>query len=336
VIKVGAGVNKIINRGKMVNSATATLAIYDATATTQKFDVPFENAQGAEWNITTGTTLNVQFNVTNYGTVNIASGAQYRQDGTADNTTFTNEATTLPERFLADPTTEKVGKVNNSGVFAVVSTSNGTKGKIINYGLIEHETADAKTYITENQTTGASFANPFSITTNNVHKMGRINLKYDNRGEDNVSISANAASGFVSVTVDEKSNIANGELKAIENELGTYVNYIIVKGGVKTMSSLNAQYQYVEINQPGTEIAWKTGSTSSCAGLIVLSDVNITIGTTVTATGTYLGASGTMYVGGVFNKAAIPNTTITATSWDAYYGDTADNVATHYVNTGAN
>lgn len=45
-------------------------------------------------------TIRVQFNVTNYGTVNVADGAQYRQDGNAGATIFTNEATRIPSRFI--------------------------------------------------------------------------------------------------------------------------------------------------------------------------------------------------------------------------------------------
>ena len=309
-IKVDAtatGVANIINKGTFASSASATIAIYDnAGAPAQVTTIPFVN--DGTWNITTGTTLNVQFDVTNNGEVNIASGAQYRQDGAGND--FTNEATTLPERFLAAGTAEKIGKVNNEGVFANINT-----GHINNYGLIEHLTADAKTFITTNQSGAADFTANFADPGN---KMGRINLKWDNRAEDNVTVNNAAATGFVSVTVD-------GEVSTLgtaAGALGAYVNYIIIKSGVTEINALNAQYKYVEIaDKNNTEIAWKTGSASNYTGLIVLSPVNITYGTTVNATVTYLGAD--MYVGGTFNKAG--------TDWDGYYGDTSGAVATKYI-----
>ena len=145
------GISKIINRGTLVSDATATIAIYDNAATPALVNIPFEN--NGTWNITAGE-LNVKFNVTNNGTVNISKGAEYRQDGCGID--FTNEAETVPERyFMNDPSktaaqkkafVEKIGVVNNSGVFGTMNS-----GTINNYGLIEHADVDAKTYITANQ-----------------------------------------------------------------------------------------------------------------------------------------------------------------------------------------
>jgi len=309
----------------MENAADATLAIYDdVTPTAQIFAIPLIN--DGTWKVTAGT-LRVQFNVTNNGKVNIAKNAQYRQDGqnaVAKKTIFTNEATTRPERITG--VAEKIGKVYNEGVFATVGD-----GVINNYGLIEHADKDAMTFITANETTGAAFGTEFGA----ANKMGQINLPYGNKDEDNISISAAAAEGFVSVTV-------NGEDDDLdEDEVGTFVNYIIVKHGVKTISELPAQIKYVEFNQPASEprIEWNLTSTTAPVktarydGLIVKSDVNIKLGTTIAAGVTYLGAD--MYVAGVFNKAALatPTNTINAaaTNWAGYFGDTSDKVATKYI-----
>lgn len=298
------GINSIINKGTFASSADATIAIYDnAAVPVQVTDIPFLNY--GTWSIATGKTINVQFDVTNYGTVTIAAGAQYRQDGAGND--FTNEATDLPERFGG--AANAIGLVDNSGVFANINN-----GHINNYGLIEHRTAAAKTFVTTNQL-GGNFGDAFNVGTN---KIGRINLTWDNRAEDNVTVNNAATTGFVSVTVDGEVS----ELGTTAGALGAYVNYIIIKSGVTTISALDAQYEYVEIaDRNNTEIAWTTGSTSNYAGLIVLSPVNITYGTNVSATVTYLGAD--MYVGGTFNKGT--------TDWDGYYGVTSTNVPTKYI-----
>ena len=327
-VKLGAGVSSIINRGTMVNAATATLATYDAASGVIN-NVPLVNE--GTWNINAGT-LNVQFPVTNYGTVNIAKGAQYRQDAA---TAFTNEAETTPERFNVGVKNYKeiIGKVVNKGVFATVST-----GRIDNYGLIEHADVDAMTFVTTNQVEGTTFATAFKADAADPadnRKMGRINLPFSNKGEENISISAGLDKGFVSVTVD--GDAGQDELDA--SVVGSRVNYVIVKSGIKTISKISSQVKYVEINSPGTMIAWSVAE-SGYDGLIVLSDVNIMQGTKVAATATYLGAD--MYVGGIFNKdaavtinkgtAAVPdNVNYAATEWAGYYGDTAGNVATKYI-----
>ena len=70
-----------------------------------------------------------------------------------------------------------------------------------------------------------------------------------------------------------------------------------------------------------SELAWSVTGLKAFDGLMVLSDINIKLGTTVNAGVTYLGSD--MYVGGTFNKGA--------TNWDGYFGDTSGNVATKYI-----
>lgn len=307
------GVNSIINKGTLVSNATATLAVYDnASPAVQVTTIPFVNE--GTWNVTTGKTF-VQFAVTNNGTVNISAGAEYRQDGAGN--VFTNEATDVPSRFGGDD--GEIATVNNSGVFATVNS-----GTINNYGLIEHVTENAKTYITANQL-GGNFNAAFAA----ANKMGRINLKYSNKDEDNISINAAADQGFVSVTVDGE---VSGTLNA--TAVGTYVNYIIVNSGVTKIAALPAQIKYVEIDDKNdTEIAWNLSVPANYLGLMVLSPVNIKLGTTIkiwdgTTAGTgacYLGSD--MYVGGTFNNG----TAGTLPSWNGYYGNTTANFATKYV-----
>lgn len=315
VANTACGISKFINRGTFTSDATATINVKNDLAAPTWVNMPFENAEGATWNVS-GATLNVQFNVTNYGTVKIATGAQYRQDGQAGATTFINEATTLPNRITK--AAEHIGKVENKGVFATVSA-----GVINNYGLIEHADPNAKTYITNNQLGGA-----FGTAFGGANKMGRINLPFSNKEEDNVSISAALAQGFVSVTVNGE---VTGALDA--SVVGAKVNYVIINSGITEIQAVAAQVQYLEINQPGTELAWNVPTTTEYDGLIVLSDVNIKLGTKIVATVTYLGAD--MYVGGKFNQAALAaegtDPAYAATNFNGYFGNTTGNVGSKYI-----
>jgi len=327
VIVPAAAVDMIINKGTLLSDATATIKTQEAPrATGTQNNVKLEN--NGTWDITTGT-LNVQFDVTNNGTVNIAKNAQYRQDGQAQNTVFINEATDKPARFtyLVAGDDTKIGKVVNKGVFATVAAT-GKTANINNYGLIKHDDPNAKTYITTNQTTGASFNTPFSTILGSENKMGRINLPFSNKDEDNISVSAALAQGFVSVTVDGE---VTGALDA--SVVGSKVNYVIVNSGITEIKAVSAQVKYLEINQPGTEIAWNVPNTTEYDGLIILSDVNIKLGTKIIATTTYLGAD--MYVGGKFNIAAIAaegtDPAYGATNFSGYYGNTSGNVASKYI-----
>lgn len=326
-VKVTAtGVNQIINEGTMVNAVGNTLCTYENNLITQN-NVPFVN--DGTWNITGGT-LNVEFDVTNNGNINIAKGAQYRQDGQHQNTVFINDALALPTRFGGFD--EFIGTVVNKGVFATVERAGVFTAKIHNYGLIEHADDAAKTYVTTNQTTGANFAAAANHLTpgDAGNKIGRINLPYSNKDEDNVSISAALNDGFVSVTVDGE---VTGALNA--TVVGPRVNYVIVKSGITSISNLpTPQIKYLEIDMTDkSEIAWSVTGTKIFDGLMVLSDVNIKLGTKVISGVTYLGSD--MYVGGKFNQAAIPaegtDPAFAATNWNGYYGNTTGNVSSKYI-----
>ena len=309
-IKVDAaatGVASIINKGTFASNGTATIAIYNnAGVPAQVTAIPFVN--DGTWTISGGD-LNVQFDVINNHIVTIESGAEYHQDGGGND--FTNDAETLPGRFLANPSNEKIGLVNNSGVFACV---NG--GHINNYGLIDHLEDNAKTYITANNDGGTGFGAAFGP----ANRIGRINLPYDNRNEENVSISNGAATGFVSVTVSTTAGApADGKLDL--SEVGDYVNYCIIKGGVTQIDVVDAKIKYVEFDAGNTEIMWNV-ALANYDGLIVFSPVNVKRNTTVNvANSVYLKAK--MYVGGTTN--------INAAKCDGYFGDTSTNFGTMYL-----
>ena len=343
------GINSIINEGTFASNASGTIAIYDNTpapaAPAQVSAIPFVN--DGTWNVTATGDLTVQFDVTNYGTVNIKKGAEYHQDIIGEyQTTFTNEALTLPRRFLANPNNEKIGLVNNAGVFAVTGTT-AKKGIINNYGLIEHGkypgdayNKDAKTYITANQmgvggedpNANPTFANAFDAETEvnpAINKLGRINLPYSNRLEDNISISAALAQGFVSVTVASNDAPDTDELSL--TVVGDKVNYVIIQGGITSVTEMTNKIKYIEFDDENdTEIAWQPGTAGEPKeaiydGLIVLSPINIKLYTTVTVNkATYLGAK--MYVGGTFNNGA--------SLWNGYYGNTTANEPTMYITYG--
>ena len=319
-VKIGDGVAMITNKGTLSNATGAILKLLDKDGN----DVadPIKLVNDNKWNITGGV-VKVQFDVTNNGTVEISSGAEYREDGAGH--IFINESTDLPSRYGGDD--KKVGTVINKGVFATVDN-----GVINNYGLIKHDDPAAKTYITANQTlhsdgftNDADFAELFNEATSAAgNKMGMINLPWENKNEDNISVSAALAQGFVAVTVERATAAA---LDA--SSVGTKVNYVIVKSGVTEIEAVSAQVKYLEIDQTGTEVAWNVDDPTEYVGLIVLSDVNIKLGTNINVTkGVFLADDATMYVGGTFT---IDGAAPTNPGFKTYYGDTKDNFTTNYV-----
>lgn len=308
------GVAKIINKGAMQNTTGATLKTKENGTAGAQNNVPFENATGATWTVSGGE-LNVQFNVTNYGTLTINAGAEYRQAKGSANTTFINEATAVPSRFTlaAAHDDAKIGKVHNSGVFATLAA---TGSEITNYGEIYHDAEAAKTYITNNQSTSVNFANAFADPAN---KMGMIILPYNNKDEDNISVKAALNKGFVAVAINADNAPSDGILSA--TTVGERVNYIKIDGGIHTVADMPAtQIKYVEFNSGTTEIDWAVTTAQTYDGMMVLSPVNVKLGTTITVSkATYLGAN--MYVGGTFNKG----------SWSGYFGNTSANEATKYI-----
>jgi len=304
-----SGVSKIINKGDMENKAASTLKSADHNGTQNK--VLLENE--GTWTISGGE-LNVQFDVTNYGTVTIAAGAEYRQAKGSANTTFLNQATAVPSRFTLAAVHDdaQIGKIHNSGVFATLAS---TGSEITNYGEIYHDNKAAKTYITNNQTTPVTFSTAFGA----ANKMGMIILPFDNKDEDNISVKAALNQGFVAVLVNAENAPSDGILDA--TTVGPRVNYVKIDGGIHTVADMPAsQIKYVEFNSGTTEIDWAVTTAQTYEGMMVLSPVNIKLGTSITVTkATYLGAN--MYVGGTFNKG----------SWSGYFGNTSSNEATKYI-----
>jgi len=307
---VSTGIASIINRGTLENAENKILNIVENDGIDTPINIKVKNDVPGQWNITGGR-IRVQNEVENLGTVTISKGAQLVEDGAKHGAAakFTNTALTLENRFIGG-SGQSIGKVINNGGFMTLSN-----GVINNYSLIEHADVDAKTYITSNELGGA-FGAPFAANTN---MKGRINLPYSNKDEDNISISATALApfeGFISVTVDGDAPTSTLNPAAV----GTFVNYIIVKSGIDDIAFLPTQVEYLELDTDH-EVYWSVPVATPLTGLIVLSDVNVKLGTTMTANVTYLGAE--MYVGGVFNDGT--------TNWNGYYGATGTRVAEHYL-----
>jgi hypothetical protein len=308
---VSTGIATIINRGTLENAEDKILNIVENNAPTYTpINIKFKNDVPGKWNITGGR-IRVQNKVENFGTVTISKGAQLVEDGAKHGAAavFTNTALTLENRFIGG-SGQRIGKIINNGGFMTLSS-----GVINNYSLIEHADKDAKTYISSNELGGA-FGTAFGANTN---MKGRINLPYSNKDEDNISISATSVApyeGFISVTVDGDAPSSTLNPAAV----GKFVNYIIVKSGIDDIAFLPAQVEYLEVDTDH-EVYWSVATATPLTGLIVLSDVNVKLGTTMSATVTYLGAE--MYVGGVFNSGT--------TNWNGYYGATGTRVAEHYL-----
>ena len=307
---VSTGIASIINRGTLENAENKILNIVENNGAATPINIKVKNDVPGKWNITGGR-IRVQNEVENFGTVTISKGAQLVEDGAKHGAAakFTNTALTLENRFIGG-SGQRIGKIINNGGFMTLSN-----GVINNYSLIEHADVDAKTYITSNELGGA-FGAAFAANTN---MKGRINLPYSNKDEDNISISATAVApfeGFISVTVDGDAPSSTLNPAAV----GTFVNYIIVKSGIDDIAFLPAQVEYLELDTDH-EVYWSVPVATPLTGLIVLSDVNVKLGTTMTAGVTYLGAE--MYVGGLFNDGT--------TNWNGYYGATGTRVAEHYL-----
>ena len=164
---------------------------------------------------------NWKIETTNYGKVYIAPNQELRVFGT----TFTNDATSL----------QAYGSIDNQGVLGVVA---GTSDPVINnYGYIKNYKG-AKTYVTYNQTSSASFAKFFNQTSN---KMGTIELS---TATDNVSVSNATNTGFIKYTWDSAAE-ANGN-KYVTPSKDVKYNYLIVDRDIALVDAA-PEIKYIEI-----------------------------------------------------------------------------------------
>lgn len=228
--------------------------------------------------VTITSVANIQSNFINNGTITINEDAEMLAYGK----TITNQSTDL----------EAFGKIENKGVLAV--SAGVADGKIINYGYIKNHEG-AKTYITTNQTTSVSFADPLSST----NKFGTIELT---TATDNISVSNATEQGFIKYTWEPQEN-------------GIYVtpspdvkyNYLIVKNNIQ-FTEMEKEVKFIEV--AGTDevvITTKgsnpvfTGTTRRLSGFIMKegTKANIKEGNALYTTAAYI--QGTLYNGGTFD-----------------------------------
>lgn len=214
--------------------------------------------------------------VRNFGTITIPADAEFRVKSA-----LANRAQTLTD----------YGKIYNSGVLATVNT-----GAIYNHGGYIKQVADgAKTYITENQNSTASFAAAFSTTAPNL--IGTIEL-FD-KDDDNYSVSNSANEGFIMITTTAAA-VATADL-------GVEANYVKLAGDCTSFNysrtSATARLQYVEIAS-NKEVVWTSASTASMKGVIVPAGkkLNIKKDNTVISAATFV--KGTIYQGGAYTPGA--------------------------------
>lgn len=234
-------------------------------------------------------TTDLALSLTNNGSITIPEGAQLFVAG--NNVTLTNDATALNE----------YGTISNAGNLGV--RANVTSGVINNYGYIKQEDKDAYTYVTNNATNGADFANAFSAT----NKIGTIELN----GTGNVNTTVANNDGFIKV-ITNAATVGN-------TQVGTLANYVVITGACTTYNASNSNVKYVDV-QSSQRVVFAAGSTATTytlTGLVVGANysINIPRDVTVTATTTYLDKAGYIYYAGTF----------TCNDFDGYLGVTNDN-----------
>ena len=231
-LPVDENVTSITNEGTLtVNATNVQLSV--ATAT-------LANAPRATMNITKVTT--VKNALTNLGTINVGSDSEEgkKAELRAYDVAITNDAKTLPAKYLTDPKVEEIGLINNYGVVGVTA---GTAGKFNNYGLIDMKDGEAITLLTTNEKNANSspfgpFKSKFVAGSN---MMGTVVLP-DANPYAIVSVSNGAETGFIKYnwtaatythdpgnvkynTIVVKSNIAfTGDAAATE------IQFIVQKG----------------------------------------------------------------------------------------------------------
>lgn len=236
--------------------------------------------------ITVSGTTDLALSLTNNGSINIPEGAQLFVAG--NNVTLTNDATALNE----------FGTISNEGNLGI--RENATSGVINNYGYIKQENEDAYTYVTNNATASANFANAFSA----ANKIGTIELN----GTGNVNTTVADEQGFIKVTTTAAT---------VNNDaVGTVANYVVITGDCTTYSATAENVKYVDV-QSSKRVVFNVGNSTEAyklTGLVVGANysINIPVAKNVEVTTTYL--KGYIYYAGEF----------TSTNFGGYLG-TADN-----------
>lgn len=238
--------------------------------------------------ITVDGTTDLALSLTNNGSINIPEGAQLFVAG--NNVTLTNDATALNE----------FGTISNEGNLGI--RENATSGVINNYGYIKQENEDAYTYVTNNATASANFANAFSAT----NKIGTIEL--NGTGNVNTTVADANRQGFIKVTTTAAT--------VSDTEVGTVANYVVITGDCTNYKATADNVKYVDV-QSSKRVVFNVGNSNEAyelTGLVVGANysINIPVAKNVEVTTTYL--KGYIYYAGEF----------TSTNFGGYLG-TADN-----------
>lgn len=238
--------------------------------------------------ITVSGTTDLALSLTNNGSINIPEGAQLFVAG--DNVTLTNDAT-APNEY---------GTISNAGNLGI--RKNATSGVINNYGYIKQENEDAYTYVTNNATASANFANAFSAS----NKIGTIEL--NGKGNVNTTVADTNRQGFIKVTTTAAT--------VSDTEVGTVANYVVITGDCTNYKATADNVKYVDV-QSSKRVVFNVGNSTDAyelTGLVVNEgySINIPVDKNVEVTTTYL--KGYIYYAGEF----------TSTNFGGYLG-TADN-----------
>ena len=204
--------------------------------------------------------------------------------------TLTNEASALDE----------YGTISNAGNLGI--RKNATSGVINNYGYIKQENEDAYTYVTNNATASANFANAFSAS----NKIGTIEL--NGKGNVNTTVADTNRQGFIKVTTTAAT--------VSDTEVGTVANYVVITGDCTNYKATADNVKYVDV-QSSKRVVFNVGNSTDAyelTGLVVNEgySINIPVDKNVEVTTTYL--KGYIYYAGEF----------TSTNFGGYLG-TADN-----------
>ena len=233
-------------------------------------------------------TTDLALSLTNNGSITIPEGAQLFVAG--NNVTLTNDATALNE----------YGTISNAGNLGI--RKNATSGVINNYGYIKQENEDAYTYVTNNATASANFANAFSAS----NKIGTIEL--NGKGNVNTTVADTNRQGFIKVTTTAAT--------VSDTEVGTVANYVVITGDCTNYKATADNVKYVDV-QSSKRVVFNVGNSTDAyelTGLVVNEgySINIPVDKNVEVTTTYL--KGYIYYAGEF----------TSTNFGGYLG-TADN-----------
>lgn len=202
----------------------------------------------------------LKVNMSNNGKIDIPGNAEFLMNSV----TLTNE-----------------GTIENNYSMGV---QNGTNGKIVNYGLIKQMNADAYTYVSENATENADFAEAKDKT----NKFGTL-LLYGT-GNLNTVVGDPDKKGFIKViTTAEEVGAA---------QIGEYANYVEITGTCKTLSGIPNNVEYIDV-ESSARVIW-TATSVEVKGLIVPAgkSINIPRGSEVTVGTAFV--EGRIYAAGTF------------------------------------